>query len=120
MTQNMPPTMGCGIMTKTAPNLVKSPTISMSIAAHWITRRLPICTHSQQVHYVHRIRNRHYKHTLSNPFPTTRITFLKKTLCLLKPQLARLKIKDFYIYDLYNVSVSNPDSALLNEKMVSG
>jgi hypothetical protein len=43
MTQNMPPTIGCGMMTKTAPNLVMRPTIIIRTAAHWITRRLPIC-----------------------------------------------------------------------------
>lgn len=49
----MPPTIGWGIIIKTAPNLVMRPTITIRTAAHWITRRLPICTSSQQIQYVH-------------------------------------------------------------------
>jgi hypothetical protein len=42
MTQNIPPTTGCGMIMKTAPNLLIRPWISIKTAAYWITRRLPI------------------------------------------------------------------------------
>jgi hypothetical protein len=43
MTQNIPPTTGCGIIMKTAPNLLIRPWVTIKRAAYWITRLLPIC-----------------------------------------------------------------------------
>ena len=41
MTMKSPPTIGVGMVTKTAPNLQKRPKRIMMSAAHWMTRRLP-------------------------------------------------------------------------------
>jgi hypothetical protein len=42
MMQNIPPTMGSGMIMKTAPNLLMIPWINISKLAYCITRRLPI------------------------------------------------------------------------------